>query len=532
MKKITIFSLHLGIGGIEKYISGLSKMLEEDYEIEFIITYKLEENPSFPISNKINIKYLINGGPNKDEIRKCIKRKKFISLIKELMKSIKILTLKKLRTKKALKTLSTDYLITTRTYETKLANKILKKSNIVKICTEHNFPTKKYKKKVLKSITNFDKLVVPTKEMEEIYKSEIGEKVTCINNFIEDVTPKKNKLNNKKLIAVGRFSKEKGFTDLIDIIKEVTKIDPEITLTLIGDGPEKNKIIKKIKDLKLEKNITLTGFLNSYEIEEEMLNSTIYLMTSYTESFGLVLVEAMNASLPIIAFDSSSGARNLVKDVGVLIENRDNSLFSSAIIELLNNKKELTKLSKKSLEKREEFLSTNIKKEWLKLLKENENRSNKKLLFISSTGGHLNEMLMLKSMFKKYPFMLVTENTKTNKDLKETYGKKYTKYLIYGTKKHMLTYPFKLIINSFKSLYYFLLFKPDFIITTGAHTAGPMCLIAKIFRKKVIYIESFANSETKTMTGRIIYKFADLFIVQWKSMLKLYDKATYGGWIY
>lgn len=68
-------------------------------------------------------------------------------------------------------------------------------------------------------------------------------------------------------------------------------------------------------------------------------------------------------------------------------------------------------------------------------------------------------------------------------------------------------------------------------MTTGAHTAGPMCCIGRIFGSKVIYIETFANITTKTITGSLFYKFkiANLFIVQWKSMLKLYPKATYGG---
>ena len=78
----------------------------------------------------------------------------------------------------------------------------------------------------------------------------------------------------------------------------------------------------------------------------------------------------------------------------------------------------------------------------------------------------------------------------------------------------------------------FLKFKPDVIVTTGAHTCVAMCYIAKIFRKKVIYIESFANIETKTLTGKLIYPIADKFIVQWKSMLKLYPKAIYEGWIF
>ena len=59
-----------------------------------------------------------------------------------------------------------------------------------------------------------------------------------------------------------------------------------------------------------------------------------------------------------------------------------------------------------------------------------------------------------------------------------------------------------------------------------------MCLIGQLFGSKVIYIETFANSKTKSKTGRIVYKFADLFIVQWESMLKLYPNAKYGGWIF
>ena len=56
--------------------------------------------------------------------------------------------------------------------------------------------------------------------------------------------------------------------------------------------------------------------------------------------------------------------------------------------------------------------------------------------------------------------------------------------------------------------------------------------IAKIFRSKIVYIETLANSKTKTATGRLIYPIADLFIVQWEEMLKLYPKAKFGGWIY
>ncbi len=155
----------------------------------------------------------------------------------------------------------------------------------------------------------------------------------------------------------------------------------------------------------------------------------------------------------------------------------------------------------------------------------------KKVLFISSTGGHLSEMMMLNPLFQKYDYHIITEKTKSTENLKAKYQQRID-YLIYGTKDHFFSYPFKLLANCMKSVYLYFKIKPDFIITTGAHTAGPMCCIGKLLGSKIIYIETFANIHTKTITGRLIYHFADLFIVQWKSMLKQYPKATYGGWIY
>jgi len=155
-------------------------------------------------------------------------------------------------------------------------------------------------------------------------------------------------------------------------------------------------------------------------------------------------------------------------------------------------------------------------------------------MFISSTGGHLDELMQLKKMFDKYDYHIVTEKTKSNLSLKYKYGKKLS-FLVYGsytTKLNKIIYPFKLLFNTFKSLFIYIKVKPKYIISTGAHTAGPMCLIGHIFGSKIIFIETFANSNSRSRTGSIVYKFADLFIVQWDNMLKLYPNAEYGGWIF
>lgn len=155
----------------------------------------------------------------------------------------------------------------------------------------------------------------------------------------------------------------------------------------------------------------------------------------------------------------------------------------------------------------------------------------KKVLFISSTGGHLKELLQLKKLFGKYDSYLITEKTDSTKKLKDEYKEKMG-YMVFGTKDHMLTYPFKLLANCFISVYYFIKIRPKYIVTTGTHTAGPICYLGKIFGSKIIYIETMANINRKTQTGRLIYPIADLFIVQWKSMLKIYPKAVYVGFIF
>lgn len=158
----------------------------------------------------------------------------------------------------------------------------------------------------------------------------------------------------------------------------------------------------------------------------------------------------------------------------------------------------------------------------------------KKVLFIASTGGHLEELMQLKPMFDKYDYHIITEKTKSNLSLKNKFPGKVN-FLVYGsytTLTRKISYPFKLMYNTIKSFILYLKIRPKYIISTGAHTSGPMCLIGHIFGSKIIYIETFANSESKSRTGSIVYKFADLFIVQWESMLKLYPNAIYGGWIF
>ena len=128
----------------------------------------------------------------------------------------------------------------------------------------------------------------------------------------------------------------------------------------------------------------------------------------------------------------------------------------------------------------------------------------KKVLFISSTGGHFTELMSLSPLFEKYDYTIITEKDKTSENLKEKFGKKLY-FLPYGTRSKLFTYIFKYLYLCIKTVYLYFKIRPKVIVTTGTHTAGPMCILGKIFGSKIIYIETFANIDKKTATGKIIY---------------------------
>lgn len=173
----------------------------------------------------------------------------------------------------------------------------------------------------------------------------------------------------------------------------------------------------------------------------------------------------------------------------------------------------------------------------------------KKIIYISSMGGHLKELLALKKTMKHFKSYIVTEKTDATsflKDLQKIKNNKSTNncnndndiffeevyYLPYGTKKNIFKYIFIFLMMIFKSIYILLKIRPKAIVTTGTHTAVPICYIGKIFGVKIVYIETFANITTKTLAGKIIYPIADKFIVQWESMKKLYPKSEYFGGVF
>lgn len=150
-----------------------------------------------------------------------------------------------------------------------------------------------------------------------------------------------------------------------------------------------------------------------------------------------------------------------------------------------------------------------------------------KICFAASSGGHYEQLLMLKPLMEKYDSFVITEETAYHAEVKN----KRTYYMKQVNRREKAFLP-EMIVNTFRSIKIFFKEKPDVVICTGVLAMIPICLIAKFAGRKLIYIESFAKVSSATQSGKLLYKFADQFYVQWEPMLEIYPNAIYLGGIY
>lgn len=372
MKKILVLSLHLGYGGVEKSIVALANLLCKKYNVEIACTYKLNDKPAFNIDDKVKITYLTDVIPNKKEFKTALKKKNIFKILHEGIKSIYILNQRKKTMIEYIKSTNSDIIISTRCLFNKWLGKY-SKENIKKIGWEHNHyhGNMKYANKVIKSVKNFDYLVLVSKNLRDFYSGKLSSvKCVYIPNIIDDIPRIKSDLTSKNLVSVGRLSKEKGYMDLVLIFEKLLKKYPDYKLNIIGDGEEKENIQKYIKEKKLENNIILHGFKSKEYINKILLNSSIYLMASYTESFGIVLIEAMSYGLPCIAYSSAEGANELIKNGknGYLIDNRNEKEFIKKIEYLINNENKRNEMKEECINTASKFTSKTIIKSWEEIL--------------------------------------------------------------------------------------------------------------------------------------------------------------------
>lgn len=199
-------------------------------------------------------------------------------------------------------------------------------------------------------------------KVERLYNPFDFENIKKQSENISLTAEEQNLLNNKYMVAVSRLVKQKGREDLIDIysiLKNKYKIKEK--LYILGDGPEKEALSKKIKELDLETDIFLIGQKDNPFIW--MKNAEVFLHTSYGEGLPTVFLESMILGTPVISYDCPTGPKDILSnnEYGYLVDNGNKQKFAFIVKMFLDNKEEgQLKLNKFYKEKLQEFYSKSI----------------------------------------------------------------------------------------------------------------------------------------------------------------------------
>ena len=138
------------------------------------------------------------------------------------------------------------------------------------------------------------------------------------------------------------------------------------------------------------------------------------------------------------------------------------------------------------------------------------------------------ELMQLLPAVEGLDFYIVTEKNISSAGML----KKYRHHYLLQQERRTAGFVLKFAANILLSFFYLLMERPDTILTTGAGASYPTCRLGKWLGKRIVYVESFAKLDGSSVTGRMVYPFADCFLVQWEEMKKVYPKALYHGTVY
>jgi glycosyltransferase involved in cell wall biosynthesis len=218
---------------------------------------------------------------------------------------------------------------------------------------------------------NVEMYITPTNsEHEYLLKAKIKSKLILNANYsLPKEVEVKQLLGEKfKLLAIGRMVSQKGFDLLIHSLQELNNIDQKWEMTIIGSGPEENKIKELAKQFQLESKINFVPHCTN--LDEYYRNADIYVMTSRFEGLPLVLIEAQSFGLPCVSFDCPTGPREVITHGGngLLVEPGDTKKIAQEVLRLARSKELYESCSQSAKENSKKYSPNEVFNKWLEIL--------------------------------------------------------------------------------------------------------------------------------------------------------------------
>lgn len=216
--------------------------------------------------------------------------------------------------------------------------------------------------------TKYEKVVLLTEKDRQLWG--MKKNMMVIPNPLSFQTDKSAGLESKKILAVGRLIAQKGFDLLIDAFSQLANKFPEWNLIIIGEGQDEKFLLRLINHKGLKDRIIIMP--PRKEIQDMLMDSSIYALSSRYEGFGLVLTEAMECGVPCVAFDCECGPSEIISDNidGFLVENGNvNQLAEKLGILMYNNelRKRMGAQAKKNVKR---FGVEKVMQEWTSLFED------------------------------------------------------------------------------------------------------------------------------------------------------------------
>lgn len=220
----------------------------------------------------------------------------------------------------------------------------------------------KWMDSLIGNLRQMERFVVLTEEDKKNW-TEL-DNVVAIPNFISTMPLKRSTLESKRVIAAGRYSFEKGYDRLIGVWKQVHEKHPDWILDIYGAG--NNEDYQKMAD-----QMGLSGCLHCFpatsHLYDVFVNSSIFVLTSRHEGFGLVLVEAMASGLSVVSFACPCGPREIISDGedGFLVVDGDVQEMAEKICYLIEHPEIRHEVANKALAKVSKYSKESVMRLWI-----------------------------------------------------------------------------------------------------------------------------------------------------------------------
>ena len=364
-------------GGVERVLTLKANYFAEHfgYDITLILTEGKDKPLFYPLSDKIKV---INLDINYEVLWTCSFLKKIPIYLRKQRFYKKKLTVELMRIRPditiSLLRREINFLTSIRDGSKKIGELHVNRanyrnfeegdSNLIK-----SLFAKFWMRSLVSHLKRLDRFIVLTEEDKQDWMK-VTDNVISIPNMLTLSNPPQSNCMNKKAIAVGHLDINKGFDRMILLWKDIVKKTQGWQLHIYGDGDEKNNLLKIIKAYNLRDSVFIHE--PSKNIAECYGESSLSLMTSVSEGWGLVITEAMQCGVPVVCYGFKCGPKDIITngEDGFVIEENNHREFVDKVVYLLNNNEQRVIMGKKASINIQRFSAENIMPKWCSLFKD------------------------------------------------------------------------------------------------------------------------------------------------------------------